>query len=127
MTFVQALQTVVLKILSLILNPLKYIYTLNSFNCLFCSNCCVNYTQRIVITLHIGRICQIGTYRDLVLLDIFIKEFGIENVILKVADTTKLEGIVCLLEDKIINKEVDLCEPHEVQQGQVQGPTPGSG
>jgi len=23
--------------------------------------------------------------------------------------------------------EVGLCEPHEVQQGQVQGPTPGSG
>lgn len=37
-------------------------------------------------------------------MDIFINEFGVEHRILKVADITKLEGIACILEDKIINK-----------------------
>lgn len=52
----------------------------------------------------IGKICQTGDCRDLVLLDIFMNYFGTENMVLKVADTTELEGIACILEDKIINK-----------------------
>lgn len=103
MISIQTLHKVVLKILSLILNPLKYIYTLNSFSWLFCSSC-VKYGQRIDITCYIGRVYQIGACRDLVLLGIFINDFGIENMILKVADVTKLEEITCILQDRIIIK-----------------------
>lgn len=52
----------------------------------------------------VRRIRQTGACRDLVLLDIFMNYFGTENTIPEVADTTDLEGIARILEDKTINK-----------------------
>lgn len=58
---------------------------------------------------------------------------GMECVFNKSADDSKLSGTVNIHEEmdniqmELNNLEDGKCGPHEIQQGQVQDPTPGSG
>ncbi|PKU31776.1 rna-directed dna polymerase from mobile element jockey- hypothetical protein [Limosa lapponica baueri] len=70
------------------------------------------------------------------LFNTFINEIdsGIECSLSKLVDDTKLSGAIdmpkehnTIQRDLGHTQEVDPCELHEVQQGQVQGPIPGLG
>jgi len=76
----------------------------------------------------------LGSVLRLVLFNIFLgdTDCGIECTLCRFVDYTKLSGVVDTLEDRdaiqrdLDRLEVGLRQPHDVQQGQVQGPVPGS-
>ena len=96
-------------------------------------------TQRVVINASVSRWrlqkCGVlqGSVFGLVLFNIFIggMNSGTECILSKFSYDTKLNVVINTLErrDNIQKEtgEVGLCETHEVQQGQVQGPAPRSG
>ena len=75
-----------------------------------------------------------GSILGPVLINIFVGDMdsGIECTLSKSANEAKLSCVVDTLEERdAIQKDLDrvergLCNPQEVQQGQVQGPAPGS-
>lgn len=77
----------------------------------------------------------LGSVLRLVSFNIFLgdTDCGIECTLCRFVDYTKLSGVVDMPEDRDANQrdldrlEVGPRRPHDVQQGQVQGPVPGLG